>query len=281
MENTDVQAVEPAIAENNADVEVVSDEPTEKPQDAESATAVIEPDEATEKAKAGVQKRFDELTRDKYAERRARENAEREAAYWRDKAEKPAAPVAVVAKPKTLADFDFDEGAYASHLRQEAVQDARKAVADEMKREREAQTAQTRQTKWLERVATFSKSAPDFDQVVFQQNDLPISAHMAEVISEREDGPALAYYLGQNPEVASAISRLSPGLAGAELGEIAASLKVEKTKPVPVVSKAPPPVPRIEGSDAGPPVRTTDPSGDKLSDDEWFAAERKRLSRKR
>jgi hypothetical protein len=278
MNDTTDQAVEPAIADENVKPDA-SDESVEPKQDAASAPAVVEPDEATEKAKAGIQKRFDELTRDKYSERRAREAAERERDELRARLQQQEKPAQPPSTPKSLKDFDYDEARYAEHLRAEARAEAKQAVAEELAREREKTAAVKRESEWRERVEAFRKDAPDFDDVVMQ-SDLPITQIMADVLGARADGPAIAYYLGKNRDVAAQIAQLPPGLAGAELGAIAERLKAEKAKP-PAVSKAPPPTPRLDPSDGAASVRTTDASGDALSDEEWVRAERKRLARKR
>jgi hypothetical protein len=58
---------------------------------------------------------------------------------------------------------------------------------------------------------------------------------MASVITTRPDGPQIAYYLGQNPEVAERLSKLSPAQAALEIGRISLRLSnPPKPKPEPI-----------------------------------------------
>jgi hypothetical protein len=108
---------------------------------------------------------------------------------------------------------------------------AAKAVAeDRAERERgeQASKAKALTDSWQDRKAGFMVDHPDYADVA-EADDLTISIPMAAAILEAEDGPALAYYLGQNPETAERISKLSPSQAVIELGRISARL-VTKTE---------------------------------------------------
>lgn len=99
-----------------------------------------------------------------------------------------------------------------------------------------------------ERANAVRQSRPDYDAVV---NDptLPITPLMADVIRESETGPEVAYYLGTNRNEAERIARLAPHLQAAALGRIEASI----SKPQQAQSRtAPPPPPRtVSGLSAG------------------------------
>lgn len=85
-----------------------------------------------------------------------------------------------------------------------------------------------------ERRATFEADHPDFEDVVFSE-DVKISAPMSQAILEAEDGPQIAYYLGQNPEVAERIAGLTPATAVYEIGKISAKLaNPPKPRPEPI-----------------------------------------------
>jgi len=56
---------------------------------------------------------------------------------------------------------------------------------------------------------------------------------MAHAILNAEDGPALAYHLGQNPELAERIAKLDPIQAVTELGRISARLVAKPLTPKP------------------------------------------------
>lgn len=86
-----------------------------------------------------------------------------------------------------------------------------------------------------ERKSKFVETHPDYESLV-EIDDLQISQPMAQVILSDEDGPAMAYYLGQNPEEAVRISKLPAIQAVAAMGRIAARLAA---KPAPVNKPAP------------------------------------------
>lgn len=89
---------------------------------------------------------------------------------------------------------------------------------------------------YSERKTKFMDDHPDYEELV-ESDDLKISIPMSQVILNDEDGPAIAYYLGQNPDEAARISKLIPVKAIAELGRIAARLNAKptvSTKPAPI-----------------------------------------------
>lgn len=281
MTHADTQAVEPAIADENANADGISDESLKPTQDADTAPAADDTGEAdAPEKKSGVQQRIDELTR-------GRRSAEREADYWRDLAmrnaqqdKKPDEPALVNQPVKTLADFEYDEAKFASYLREQSIGEAKRAALEEIKRERTEQDKRDKLSAWNDRVQKFSADVEDFQDVAFNPR-LAVSDAMTEVIMSRDDGPALIYYLGKNPDKSVAIAQLPPVLAAYELGAISARLAVDSAKPKPIVSKAPPPVPKLEPMEAAVSVKTTDASGDSLSDDDWYKLEKKRLAKKR
>lgn len=89
---------------------------------------------------------------------------------------------------------------------------------------------------YQKRVEEFSKDHPDYEDVAGNE-EVSISNAMSAVILNDEDGPAIAYYLGQNPDEAERISKLSPARVGSELGRIAAKLNAK-----PIVSTKPKPI---------------------------------------
>jgi hypothetical protein len=102
------------------------------------------------------------------------------------------------------------------------------------------------------------------------------------VIVDSPTGPEMAYYLASNREVAEQIASLPPHLAALEMGRIEgrlSALKEVKTRPS-VVSKAPPPPPKVDDTPTPVRISTTDPESDQLSVDEWIKAERVRMTRK-
>lgn len=276
-----------------ANASPTNDTPADAVRDGEgseagSPPAAADDSDSSTKAVKDLQQRVNKTTKNW-------REAERERDYWREQAlrsqqaetPKPA-PIEQAPEPlKSEADFGYDAEAYGKYLQAQidavAEQKAAAAVEKRLQAERERAEAAKRDADFTTRTEAFRKDAPDFDEVV---NDptLPISAPMAEVIRRHELGPAMAYHLGKNPDVAAQIAQLPAADAAFELGLIASEIRAKRAAtppPAPVVTKAPPPPPKLDATDSTPTVRTTDATGDVLSDDEWARLERKRLSRKR
>lgn len=267
MSDTDIQAVDtPAPDANVETVEV------ETPADPSPAVK-----DADDKPK-GVGKRIDELTRNW-------RETERDRDYWRDLAlrytqpqqPKVETPAPQETKLKTLADFDYDDGKYQQYLFTEAQKRAVEAAKRELEQERERESRTQRVSSFKSRETEFAKTVEDYDEVV-RNPRLPITQAMADVIQESEDGPALAYHLGKNPEIAEKIAMLPPIAAARELGKIEARLAYEreKAKEKPVVSKAPPPPPKVDASQPA-----IDKNPDEMSMDEWLKWRQKQLSKRK
>lgn len=92
---------------------------------------------------------------------------------------------------------------------------------------------------FAKRKAKFIEDHPDYEELVESEEPdkvVQISIPMANAILTDEDGPAIAYYLGQNRDEAERISKLAPVQAVAALGRIAARLAA---KPAPATKPAP------------------------------------------
>lgn len=251
-------------------------------QDSEAApsTADNQPVDASDKPK-GVQKRLDELTRNwREAERR---EAALLALLQQNRTQPEATPrPAQDDKPKTLADFDYDEGKFQAHIFEQAERRSVEAARRELTAAQERDAAERRKSSFKSRSTEFAKTVEDFESVAYDRS-LSISPDMAEVIQDSDDGPALLYHLGKNPDIAEKIAQLPPKAAARELGKIEARLAFEREKAKPnKVSGAPPPPPKVEGADPGNlSVKPDDPESDKLSDQEWARKRNKQLERRR
>jgi hypothetical protein len=273
--------VQPAIADENTPVEATEavDTATQVDTDADPAPAVNDADEASRKPGQGAQKRIDELTRKRY-------DAEREAAYWREQALKqqpPAQPEATrTAAPQelpTLAQFGYDEMKYQAALIDYAAQEAERRTLERI-REDQTRTQQAQgRSAFEKRQAEFLQAMPDYRAKVLEDRNLPISTPMLEVIVESDQGPAIAYYLAENRDLAEQIARLPPVQAARAIGRIEARLEANRpaaAPQAPPVSKAPPPPPRIEATE---PAVDKDP--DQMSPEAWLKWRTKQLARNR
>lgn len=223
-----------------------------KESEAESPPAATDPGEKKEQPKDGRDLRISELTR---RLRQAERDRERLLRLAEDRGQpapqtQPAQQSVQQAK-RTLKDFNYDDNAYTEHLRQETRRtEAAEAARQEAIRLRESEVEGLRREKFDERAAAFATAHPDYSEVV--EGAWFCSKPMAEAIEDSDEGPALAYYLAQNPDVAKQMSRLSPVQAGRELARLETQLVTERAKAADKpVSQAPPPPPKIEGSDPG------------------------------
>jgi hypothetical protein len=142
---------------------------TENAADPSSAAEPKPSDSPIEREKKALDERFGELTKH-------RREAEREAAFWRDRAlrheqeqQARAQPPPTPAQPdveKTLADFGFDEVAHQKYQREQLVKVASEAAKRELRAEQERAEQQRQVTTYVQRAKDFAKATPDFDESV-------------------------------------------------------------------------------------------------------------------
>jgi hypothetical protein len=250
-----------SLPENTVEGELELEEsPTS--EDAEQPEA----DEERPKPK-GVQKRIDELTANW-------RNAERDRDYWRELAVKTQAPKEPekpqAAQPQGKPALD-NFSSYEEYV--EALADWK--VEQRLGADREQQTRAQQEQVQQEQIRTFQSRAdrvrsshPDFDTVVANPL-LPISDAMAEAAYSSEKGPELLYHLGQNPQEAERIYRLSPHQQAMEMGRLEAKL----SRPARTQTNAPAPISPVSGSGGS---QFVDP--DRLSASEWLAWRNQQLS---
>lgn len=226
--------------------------------DSESATEPgDEPPASDEPKKAkGVQKRLDELVRQREeAERRAEsERAEKlRLMTLLEERLKPEPPAkAEVSEPVRPNRGDFDDpNAYDEALISYAKQSAEFVADTRIREEREA-THQEQQRITFEResevvreafagrLETFKSKQPDFDEVIAAAVSR-VSMEMANAILESDVGPALQYHLAQHPEDAARIMALTPARQLREMGKLEAKLSAPAPVSAPV-SAAPRPI---------------------------------------
>ena len=224
----------------------------------ESATSATEEqpgaDPEVKKPPKGVQKRLDELTRQR---EEAKELYEAEKAEKlrlmtllenQTKVELPPETVEEPARP-SRADYVDDNAfmdAVSEYVEKKADFLATKRQAEAEKQRQETEVAEgqriARET-YLERVQKTQEQYADFKEVA-ERPDVMVSIPMAHAIVHHEQGPAIQYYLGKNPADAKRIANLDIPSQLVELGVIVATKltsKGEEPKPKPV-SAAPRPL---------------------------------------
>lgn len=110
----------------------------------------------------------------------------------------------------------------------------------------EQQRAQQVDAAWDAKLQQAKAEYSDFDAVLQDSQDVPITPVMAQAIKSSDVGADLAYFLGKDPEYAVKISRMDPISAARELGRIESYIEYDKSQRKPAVkaavSKAPSPI---------------------------------------
>jgi len=212
---------------------------TGQEQPAEQTTETPEP-----KKTPWFQRRIDELTREKH-------EARRQADAYADALRKIQQPAGQVEAPQTTAPPGYIPAAEVPRVAAEMVEAERFTAA-------------------CNDVADYgSEKIPDFDRAVqnFAMLGGPPRPFLEAVTAlGKEDGARVYAELGNNPDEAERILRMSPARMAIEVAKLAA-----KPAKVPAVSKAPPPITPISAGGAvsnGPP----DPKND-AAYRQWFAKE--------
>lgn len=244
--NGDVEDTSHVQADDQADSEETQAQGDEHSGDdaAAEADGQDEGDQPKPK-KQSVQDRIDELTRDKHAERRAREAAERRLAELEARVQ-----------PKThndqpQEDAEPDPAAYKyGETDPGYIRDLGKFTARQeflrLAAERERETAiRTVEQTWEQRQAEFAKAKPDFYDVM--NGDWVCTPAMADTIRTSDDGAAVAYHLAQNPAEARRIAALNPLAQVREIGKLEARLSAPPPPQTKTVSDAPPPPSQARG----------------------------------
>lgn len=243
MTALDSAVVEPVVAtpdaSASADVTAVAEVAVDadgEGQESNGDSANPDGDDAPARQNKGVGKRINELTRkQKEAERRA-EEAERQLADIRQGAAPPDQPAqqpqAQEGKP-TREQFNYDEDAYVD------------AVVSWQLQQRDAQAAQRRaEEEWRRRARSlqeaedaFTDEHPDYMESISR---LMVTEHMRGALMEADMGPAVAYHLAKNPELAEEIRNKSPYAQVVAIGKIAAQFATPAAEPAAPARPAPP-----------------------------------------
>lgn len=207
----------------------------------------------SERTQRGIQRRIDELTADKHAERQAaedlrRQNAELIAALQGRNPQARAQGADPNAEPQK-ADYDDWEKYNRAVARWEAQQVAL-AVNERVQRQnneqaqawlrnqRESQLTQEFQGKQAE----FAKVRPDYHEKMAAASDVMISESLGGAIRAMPDGPAVALFMAENPQVAESLNAVDPVMQGYVLGKISSHISTSQ------VSNAPRPGKPVGGS---------------------------------
>lgn len=245
------------MTEDAQNAEFDADLQGQQPAESE-APADSSPDsgENHEQKHNSVQARINEITAQKYEEKRRADALQAELEKLKTSA---AAPVQEEAKPDSnlepkLPDDIYDEDAmrkyhadviaYNKHLAQQASQTASKTWEQQQKEA--AQRAKQQETiqNWNKNAI---KDGVDFDKLHGAEqvlNNAGINDQLADHIMRDPNGPKIATYLADNPALMYEILSLDPISAALKLAN---EVKPQALSTTPRVSNAPPPTPEING----------------------------------
>jgi hypothetical protein len=221
-------AEEEAIA-SSPEVETPTEATTEQPTGADEPGQADDAGEATEEPVKRVpwfQKRIDEVTAKRY-------EAEREAAFWRGKAEAGQRQEPTQPEPATLPtleQFDYDEAKFTAALA-DAIRKETEKTLDRTLSERERSSAEEQKNiAAITKLQEGGSKHPDFIAAV---SGLPANEAIRDFILEDPRATDVLYELGKDQAAAERFSSLSPVQQAIELGRRAAAPAKVASKPIP------------------------------------------------
>lgn len=267
-------------------------EEQEQPETAAASDAAVQEIEEEEKVSENVQKKFDKLTAARRsAERVARDLRTRLDAIERKLEAKPAEQARVEAtdpKPDinvwagTADEYTEALSRWAARQEHKELSAKERKAAEEADRDEQARATVQQ---FQERVDDFVEEHDDYNDVVATiKMSAEVGPGIQNAIFEDDHGPALAYYLGQHPELQKKLDDMTPARAVAYLGRIAERLfpeddDTEEVEAEPSLSLSPRPKPVVQAPAPIRPVKKSAPTarptanGDELSTEEWLKRE--------
>lgn len=243
---------------------LVVPEESATPEALESAT----PEATEDKKSKGVQKRIDELTANWRSEQREKEWLRQQYEMLQKQVQpqqKQPEPVKAVDGRPSIDQFedvnDFVEAVTDWKLKQADA--TREATSKQEQAQREQQELVSKVNQSAEKARL---KYPDFDDVVLNNRDVPISPSTAAALVGMENGMDVAYHLGRNPAEAQRIASLPQDRQLIEIGRLESALAQNTKK----VTSAPAPVgSQLAGSAGG---------GEPKDIKEWMAWRNAQLS---
>lgn len=264
-ESTTAAPEKSELAENNSEVnkensesvqgeeqdETIEESETSESEETEEQSEESEDEHDEEKSqqdekpkkKGGFKKRIERFQRKLSV-------TEQELAYWKEQALKGnskaetevQAPAKQEANSKPKADDftsyeDYTEALTDWKIEQREKERETKAKETQVKTEYQKQVES-----FQSKVSEFAKTKDDFEDVISEVDDVPLSLGVSEAITSSENGPELMYELAKNKKELLRINALSPILAAREIGKIEARLAKTESKPIPKTTKAPAPI---------------------------------------
>lgn len=267
------------MEDENGTVETTGEEVSEITEAVEVAEASeqaepVEPAEDPVKREKGIQKRINELTREKH-------EARAEAEYYRNlAAQAPQAaqlqgdfiPPGFPAEPALDSFDDYDQ-----YNRALVRWEASRLLAERDHQAEQGKAQAARQTvaqAHAARVEAVQEKYQDFDETVAAAPNISFNDSTYSAIVESDQSADIVYHLAKNPAEAYRLHGLPPVQQIKEIARLEDKFKASPAQPVKRVTQAPTPINAIGGNGE---AAGKDP--DKMSDAEWLAHERARVGK--
>jgi len=263
IENAVVDSQEPEQGATS-EAEASKDDAVEELSDEET---VEKKEEEKQKKRNSYQERISQLARQKNEANSKVQELQQQNAYLQSQYQQQ--PQDVPTQYPRLEEYDYDEGRHQQAVLEYTSQLNQQNVQQVMSQQQAAQIAQLNNTKhqiasatFVERSNDFSVDYPDFQQKVgspnFHQSDF-----VAQEIVDMDNGPAVAYYLSNNPAIANAINRKGNMDALKDLTKISTALSINSRSRSANTTNAPTPSKTVS------PRGKVSKSPDKMTPDEY------------
>ena len=244
--NTESAPVNQLVDQPVIDNDAVNTESAPVEQDSDTAN-----DQNTEQSGAEPQSR---AVKDLIIQRKRRQVAEQEAAYWRGVAEAKGNSPAEQAKAVPVqhkqdqqaapSSDQFDTWEEFEKAKDEfLVNKAEQRVMAKFQQQQAQQQQAKVQSSFWEKVESFESSDDPYIRDTITKVGQMVSPVVADLVVQSDDGIELVKFFSKNPKEAQRISQLHPLTAAREIGKIEARLgNVPKPEPPKKVSQAPMPI---------------------------------------
>lgn len=236
--------------------EVKLDEPKAEETETEIEHETEQTEEQEKKGNPKLQKRFSELTqqREQARQEAATLKAENEALQAKLKQFDTSAPkeennsVQVDSdRPKADDYLDSNGNVTLEYAEKLAIWAGKQALVERDAKEQKDKAEQAQNkvvNEWAERLNTFKKDIPDFDDMV-NSSDIAVSDQIRDAILESDVGPQVLYHLATNTDEAKNLQNMPLASALRYIGRLEAKYETAPTEKVVKevsVSKAPAPI---------------------------------------
>ena len=225
-------------------------EATETPEGVDAAEelsdeeTVEKREEEKQQKRNSVQQRISQLARQKNEANTKVQQLEQQVAFLESQYQQPQETPR--AYPR-LEDHDYDEQRhqqavleYTSLLNQQNVQQVMTQQQQAQIAQLQSQKAHIAQSVFVEKASDFAIDYPDFQQKI-SSPDFHQSDFVAAEIVDMQNGPAVAYYLSNNPSIANAINRKGDMEALKDLTKISTALSINSRRQSANTTNAPTP----------------------------------------